>query len=1275
MAKAIRILLIVSAALLLLGLGAALLLQSPAARNWLVERVSQALQRQVQVADLALDWGWPLKLRLSGVRVENPDWAGPEPLLQARALVASIDPLPLLRGRLDIERLHLEQPRLRLAERPQGEPNWRFGDGKADAGGGGLEVDLGELTIDDGLVRYVDPDSSTALQGSLQSVPGPGQPRLRLRARGSLRGAPLRLDLTAGMPPVGADAIDAYSLDLDADWGRTRIRLQGRAEDLAGLEGLEGRLRAQGPAAAEIAQLLGAPALALPAFELTGRLSHADTRWALSDFVLEAGDSRLAGSVSVDQGQASRLVADLRAGTLDLNQLGLGQGQQDAAAEQPAAQEAGWRQRWAERLAPLIGWSGSIDFAADRLIYGERVLDEVALSLSLEGTRLELDRLRVGGGLAGEGWVRVGPGDLQGAASLQLEQLPLAQLAGGSAAGTLSGRLNARLAQDTLSVSDSRLRYRQPQAQTDVSLQIEQNARQLRVQGAGEFRGAPLRLDLRGGSVGEALAGQDRYPLSLEGRLGETALSYRGSVRELAGLDGLRGRLRVQGPEAAELAELAGLPASVRGGIRLEGELTREGGRWALEGAQARLGGSTLQGDVAVEDDRGLRLRLRADELDLNELGLGPSEKGAGERAAAPQENGAGEAGKPAAARLQAEPGPAARLGARLAERLAPLLERPLDLDLEVGRLRYGRQVYDEVSIRAQRQGERLQVQRLSLAAGGGTVDARGWLGGGPGGVRGQIKARLRSVDLAQAWTGATQQDWGVLSGELDLRLTPALLQVRSADLDYRNRALELRLDLELQGLADGPGLRARGRGYRSGRPFRFALTGGPLEELISPTAPYPLRGDVFSLDTAAHLRGTLADPLRRDGGDFQLWLKGPDPADLYPLLGLSLPQLPPYQVRGRLRWQGSLVRFNRFDGRLGDSDIAGDLRVRAGAQPMVWATLYSDFLDVDDLFPVVGGEPAVGPLETASKEQVAEAVGEARDARVFPTETLSFERLHAVNARVRFTGKKVHARRLPMSALSFTAELSDGRLTLAPLRFGLGGGTVAAQLNLDATDRPPTGTAVLSLRRVNLRPMMEDLNLAEDSFGLVGGRGRFRFSGDSIAQAMASLDGELELVMEGGRLDMFAVEVAGLDLGEAVVAALSRDETVALNCAYARFDANDGLARLERFFIDTEDTNFTGQGQVDLDQEQLDLIFEAHPKDFSLFSFSSPVELEGRLNSLGADILSGEVVSRLVLAAVMAVIAPPAAVLPLLDTGRGEDAGPGCEQVLAEAQADPQRG
>jgi uncharacterized protein involved in outer membrane biogenesis len=69
----------------------------------------------------------------------------------------------------------------------------------------------------------------------------------------------------------------------------------------------------------------------------------------------------------------------------------------------------------------------------------------------------------------------------------------------------------------------------------------------------------------------------------------------------------------------------------------------------------------------------------------------------------------------------------------------------------------------------------------------------------------------------------------------------------------------------------------------------------------------------------------------------------------------------------------------------------------------------------------------------------------------VLPVEEFRTERWREMDADVEFTGKRiVHSAELPFNDLYTHLVLTDGELSLEPLRFGVAGGKLDAQIRLN---------------------------------------------------------------------------------------------------------------------------------------------------------------------------------------------------------------------------------
>jgi uncharacterized protein involved in outer membrane biogenesis len=101
---------------------------------------------------------------------------------------------------------------------------------------------------------------------------------------------------------------------------------------------------------------------------------------------------------------------------------------------------------------------------------------------------------------------------------------------------------------------------------------------------------------------------------------------------------------------------------------------------------------------------------------------------------------------------------------------------------------------------------------------------------------------------------------------------------------------------------------------------------------------------------------------------------------------------------------------------------------------------------------------------------------------------------------------------------------------------------------------------------------------------------------------------------------------------------------------------------------VDTDVVTATGQGNIDLGTETLDLTLHGHPKKFRLFHLDAPVTVTGHLKSPKFGIKPGKAPLQAVGAlALGAALGPVAAVLPFIDAGLTHDAN--CVGLVSQAQ------
>nr|WP_314531263.1 AsmA family protein [uncultured Pseudomonas sp.] len=443
----------------------------------------------------------------------------------------------------------------------------------------------------------------------------------------------------------------------------------------------------------------------------------------------------------------------------------------------------------------------------------------------------------------------------------------------------------------------------------------------------------------------------------------------------------------------------------------------------------------------------------------------------------------------------------------------------------------------------------------------------------------------------------------------------------------------------------------------------------GGLLALQDANRPFPLQAKVRIADTRVELAGTLTDPLNLGALDLRLKLAGASLGNLYPLTGVTLPSTPPYATDGHLIAKlhepgGAVFRYEEFNGKIGESDIHGSLSyVAVKPRPKLSGALVSNQLLFADLAPLIGAD-------SNAKQKARGGESKQPTDKVLPVEEFKTERWRDMDADVEFTGKRiVHSEKLPFNDLYTHLVLTDGVLSLEPLRFGVAGGKLDAQIRLNGRTEPLEGQAKLTARGFKLKQLFPTFEPMKTSFGELNGDADISGRGNSVSKLLATSNGNLKMLINDGAISRELMELAGLNVGNYVVGKIFGDKEVKINCAAADFDIKTGLATTRLFVFDTENAIIYIDGTANMATEQLDLTITPESKGWRLISLRSPLYVRGKFIKPDAGVKAVPLLLRGAGMVALGVIAAPAAgLLALIAPSGGEpnQCAPLLEQMKA---------
>jgi uncharacterized protein involved in outer membrane biogenesis len=499
-----------------------------------------------------------------------------------------------------------------------------------------------------------------------------------------------------------------------------------------------------------------------------------------------------------------------------------------------------------------------------------------------------------------------------------------------------------------------------------------------------------------------------------------------------------------------------------------------------------------------------------------------------------------------------------------------------------------------------------------------------------------------------------------------DLSLTHGTLTARDR---IRKLTFEGRVSVEEnRNTSDNHALKLRGSGTLNGKPFELNLNGEPLIG-VQPSQPYAFEAAVAAADIKLNTHVTISRPFDLAALQAKFHLSGSDLADVYYLTGLALPNTPPYDVSGTLVRDHLTFRVDDFQGKLGSSDVAGKLGIDTGHErPKLSAILASKQLNLADLAAPLGTE-ATPDRKSNTLARPTTPVAAAPPALLLPDADLQIERVRGMDADVQFDAASVSASKMPMKKVHFHLNLDNGKITLDPLAFQLPQGEFSGMVAIDAQGATPKTNIDMKLSNVDLAQFKPKSGKGAPLEGQLLGRIKLQGSGTSVHKTAENADGDITLVIPRGEMREAFAELTGIDLARGLGLILTKNErNTAVRCGVASFKAAGGELTATTLIIDTTHVLVTGQGDVNLKTEALDLSLRGQPKEARMLRLRTPITLRGSLLQPKIGVQPGKLAAQTGAAVALgALLTPVAAVLAFVDGGLAKDAN--CAAFIGQAE------
>jgi hypothetical protein len=396
--------------LLLLGLG---LMDWNAARGPLSRAISHHIERSVSIGGpLRVHLlSWTPSLDVQDLTIGNPDWADGGNMIELPRLHLAVVLSRLLLGRLVLQTLELDNPKVSLLQDANDRANWNFGtpDSKpADRKPTKLPP-LRHFALRGGSLRINDAVRKLTFDGTVgatESGADHNAAPFRLTGQGTLNKEPFKLTFQ-GDALLDLQVDHPYRFETAVDAGASSAKVSGSIAKPFDFGGIDANLEAQGQNLANLYYLTNLALPLTPPYHISLHLHRDGNHFTLDNIAGKLGGSDVRGKGAVDlAGRDGRpkLTASISSQSLSLSDLGVAVG---AGVPQPGEQKSKAPPQIeaprAEPISPLLlptfefqfdrlrKMDADVDFRADSVQTEKVPIKNVDFKLKLDHGELTID--------------------------------------------------------------------------------------------------------------------------------------------------------------------------------------------------------------------------------------------------------------------------------------------------------------------------------------------------------------------------------------------------------------------------------------------------------------------------------------------------------------------------------------------------------------------------------------------------------------------------------------------------------------------------------------------------------------------------------------------------------------------------------------------------------------------------------------------------------------------------------------------------------------------
>ena len=286
--------------------------------------------------------------------------------------------------------------------------------------------------------------------------------------------------------------------------------------------------------------------------------------------------------------------------------------------------------------------------------------------------------------------------------------------------------------------------------------------------------------------------------------------------------------------------------------------------------------------------------------------------------------------------------------------------------------------------------------------------------------------------------------------------------------------------------------------------------------------------------------------------------------------------------------------------------------------------TRTAPLLKVGDLGLLRKSEQSKGDLIVPEDQDHISAPG-----KLFDDQAIGFDYLRGFELDLDIMFDEIEGVHFKIDSVEGKIRLIGGVMRIDPFRLNFVSGRTDIRTTIDVRKEIPVVQVWLESDDVDLGAIFGQLDRDPPLEGELDLLIELATRGETPHEMAKSLNGEIGIAIERGRINTSYVGLAALGLVDWLFAESTRQGYSKIDCFLASFAVAEGIADVQALLLDTPEILAHGKGKVDLGEETIRLDFETRSRRGRAVDLGSSVSVTGSLKNPLLEVDSGGAAAR----------------------------------------------